>query len=338
MDRAHEWFERHGEAAVFFSRLLPVVRTFISLPAGVARMNFAKFTLYTVLGCLPWSLALAFAGFELGENWHAVDRIMRPFSLLLAVAFAAAAAWWVRRRLRQVRAAGEQSELVDGDESPREPRPTSAPRPSLGRLGRQPSSMSAATDCRPRMDTSMNSSKGTPSSPSTEAMSSRLTPGAKALSFSFFLTEETFMPAARVRADERRGHEQARDAVGVHDRLGHPICPELGMSVRKHAVDHARIHVRLAEPFGGEVGVALGVVPGHVLIEIVEQAGERPRLLRLAEVAGERAHDALDRDQVAQGGLLRDSGPAQRDRGVPIHQPRCSSGRARVARSASCRW
>jgi membrane protein DedA with SNARE-associated domain len=126
MDRAHEWFERHGEAAVFFSRLLPVVRTFISLPAGVARMNFAKFTLYTVLGCLPWSLALAFAGFKLGENWHAVDRIMRPFSLLLAVVFVAAVAWWVRRRLRQVRAAGEQGELVDGDESAREPRPTSS--------------------------------------------------------------------------------------------------------------------------------------------------------------------------------------------------------------------
>jgi membrane protein DedA with SNARE-associated domain len=126
MDRAHDWFERHGEAAVFFSRLLPVVRTFISLPAGVARMNFAKFTLYTVLGCLPWTLALAFAGFKLGENWHAVDRIMRPFSLLLAVAFAAAVAWWVRRRLRQIRAAGEQGELVDGDESAREPRPTSS--------------------------------------------------------------------------------------------------------------------------------------------------------------------------------------------------------------------
>jgi membrane protein DedA with SNARE-associated domain len=126
MDRAHEWFERHGEAAVFFSRLLPVVRTFISLPAGVARMHFAKFTLYTVLGCLPWSLALAFAGFKLGENWHAVDRIMRPFSLLLAVAFAAAVVWWVRRRLRQVRAAGAQGELVDGDESAPEPRPTSS--------------------------------------------------------------------------------------------------------------------------------------------------------------------------------------------------------------------
>lgn len=125
IDRAHEWFERHGEAAVFFSRLLPVVRTFISLPAGVARMNFAKFTLYTILGCLPWSLALAFAGFKLGENWHAVDRVMRPFSLLLATAFVAAVAWWVRRRLRQVRAARGHGEIRDhGDASPRERRPT----------------------------------------------------------------------------------------------------------------------------------------------------------------------------------------------------------------------
>jgi membrane protein DedA with SNARE-associated domain len=127
IDRAHEWFERHGEAAVFFSRLLPVVRTFISLPAGVARMNFAKFTLYTILGCLPWSLALAFAGFKLGENWHVVDRIMRPFSLLLAVAFVVAAAWWIRRRLRQARAVDGNGELPDrGDGSPPEPRPTSS--------------------------------------------------------------------------------------------------------------------------------------------------------------------------------------------------------------------
>jgi membrane protein DedA with SNARE-associated domain len=104
IDRAHEWFERHGEAAVFFSRLLPVVRTFISLPAGVARMNFWKFTLYTVLGCLPWTFALAFAGYKLGENWDTVDRIMRPFSLALALIFLVLLAWWIARRVRKVRA------------------------------------------------------------------------------------------------------------------------------------------------------------------------------------------------------------------------------------------
>ena len=104
LDRAHDWFERYGEAAVFFSRLLPVVRTFISLPAGVVRMNFGKFTLYTVLGCLPWTFALAWLGYELGDRWETVDRIMRPISLVLAVAFAAFAAWFVVHRIRRIRA------------------------------------------------------------------------------------------------------------------------------------------------------------------------------------------------------------------------------------------
>ena len=62
VDRAQEWFERWGELAVFVSRLLPVIRTFISLPAGVARMPFWRFTVYTVLGCLPWTFALAWLG------------------------------------------------------------------------------------------------------------------------------------------------------------------------------------------------------------------------------------------------------------------------------------
>ena len=72
VDRAHQWFERRGELTVFVSRLLPVIRTFISLPAGVARMPFGRFTLYTVLGCLPWTFALAWLGYaarrELGEG------------------------------------------------------------------------------------------------------------------------------------------------------------------------------------------------------------------------------------------------------------------------------
>jgi membrane protein DedA with SNARE-associated domain len=104
LDKAHDWFERYGEAAVFFSRLLPVIRTFISLPAGVVRMNFAKFTLYTVLGCLPWTVALAWLGYELGDRWETVDRIMRPISLVLAVAFTAFIVWFVVRRIRRIRA------------------------------------------------------------------------------------------------------------------------------------------------------------------------------------------------------------------------------------------
>jgi membrane protein DedA with SNARE-associated domain len=105
IDRAHAWFERHGEAAVFFARLLPVVRTFISLPAGVARMNLLRFTIYTVLGCAIWSFAFAVAGYRLGQSWDRIEAVVRPFSLVLAVAFLAAVVWWVASRVRRLRAA-----------------------------------------------------------------------------------------------------------------------------------------------------------------------------------------------------------------------------------------
>jgi membrane protein DedA with SNARE-associated domain len=69
IDWADRWFERHGEATVFFARMLPIVRTFISLPAGVARMPFWRFTLFTTLGCIPWVFMLAFIGKSAGDNW-----------------------------------------------------------------------------------------------------------------------------------------------------------------------------------------------------------------------------------------------------------------------------
>jgi membrane protein DedA with SNARE-associated domain len=105
IDRAEAWFRDHGEAAVFISRLLPVVRTFISLPAGVARMPFGKFTVYTFLGCLPWSFALAWAGLLLGENWETFLRYGRPISYAIAGLSVALIGWWVWRRLRARRAA-----------------------------------------------------------------------------------------------------------------------------------------------------------------------------------------------------------------------------------------
>lgn len=85
LDRAERWFARHGEAAVFFGRLLPVVRTFISLPAGAAEMPAGRFGTYTALGSLPWSAALALAGYELGANWHVVDRWVTRASDVVAV-------------------------------------------------------------------------------------------------------------------------------------------------------------------------------------------------------------------------------------------------------------
>ncbi len=68
--QAEDWFERHGEATVFFTRMLPIVRTFISLPAGVARMRFWRFTAFTLAGCIPWVLMLAIVGREVGDNWE----------------------------------------------------------------------------------------------------------------------------------------------------------------------------------------------------------------------------------------------------------------------------
>ncbi|MFT4049199.1 MAG: DedA family protein [Solirubrobacterales bacterium] len=65
-----QWFEKHGNATVFWARMLPIVRTFISLPAGVAKMPFWKFTLYTFLGCIPWMILLTTIGYYAGENWE----------------------------------------------------------------------------------------------------------------------------------------------------------------------------------------------------------------------------------------------------------------------------
>ena len=108
IERTEAWFARYGEWAVFFSRLLPVVRTFISIPAGIARMNFWKFSVYTFAGSFPWSLGLAYGGFLLGENWESMRAVMRPFDYpILAVIFVAGA-WFVVRRIKALRA--EQSQ------------------------------------------------------------------------------------------------------------------------------------------------------------------------------------------------------------------------------------
>ena len=95
---ADRWFEKYGEATAFFSRLLPVVRTFISFPAGVARMNFAKFVIYSFLGSFPWSAGLAWAG----AVWPPRDirEALRPFDIPIILAILALVAWFVIRNLR----------------------------------------------------------------------------------------------------------------------------------------------------------------------------------------------------------------------------------------------
>jgi len=70
LDWADSWFQRHGDATVFFTRMLPIIRTFISLPAGVARMPFWRFTAFTLAGCIPWVLMLGVIGEQVGDNWE----------------------------------------------------------------------------------------------------------------------------------------------------------------------------------------------------------------------------------------------------------------------------
>jgi len=101
MERADRWFARWGEETAFFSRLLPIVRTFISLPAGIARMNFAKFSLLTFVGSFIWCLALSWAGYVFGARWREVREIMRPLDIPIAILLFAAIVWYVRRHLKR---------------------------------------------------------------------------------------------------------------------------------------------------------------------------------------------------------------------------------------------
>jgi membrane protein DedA with SNARE-associated domain len=82
---ADRWFSRYGEATAFFSRLLPVIRTFVSLPAGVARMPILRFSIYTFLGSFPFSLALAYVGYLLGENWDHLGPYFHRFSMTIGL-------------------------------------------------------------------------------------------------------------------------------------------------------------------------------------------------------------------------------------------------------------
>ena len=97
IELAEEFFRKYGPATAFFSRLLPIVRTFISFPAGVARMPLWKFIAYSTAGALPWSIALVFAGTQLGAHWLDIRHALQPFDLLIAVAVVALVAlfvWW----------------------------------------------------------------------------------------------------------------------------------------------------------------------------------------------------------------------------------------------------
>lgn len=100
LDLADRWFNKYGSWAIFISRLLPVVRTFISLPAGIARTHFVKFLIYTFLGSFLWSVGLAYGGYQLGEHWEQIRTVMRPFDPIIGVLIIALIAFYIYRHLK----------------------------------------------------------------------------------------------------------------------------------------------------------------------------------------------------------------------------------------------
>jgi membrane protein DedA with SNARE-associated domain len=107
LEWADRWFERHGDATVFFTRMLPIIRTFISLPAGVARMPFWRFSLLTLAGCVPWVLMLTLIGKEAGDNWEQWKDNLHYVDYAVAAAIAIAVVWLVVRSRRRSAATGE---------------------------------------------------------------------------------------------------------------------------------------------------------------------------------------------------------------------------------------
>jgi len=103
LEQADRWFTKRGNWSVFISRLLPVVRTFISLPAGIARMKFIPFLVYTFIGSFIWSTGLAYGGYKLGEHWEQLRDIMRPFDPLVIAIVVVLMALYIYRHTRHAK-------------------------------------------------------------------------------------------------------------------------------------------------------------------------------------------------------------------------------------------
>jgi membrane protein DedA with SNARE-associated domain len=101
LEKADRWFGRWGEWAAFISRLLPIVRTFISFPAGVTRARFIPFTVLSFVGSFIWCSLLAWGGYHFGEHWEELRAIMRPFDIPIAIVIVGAFAYYVYRHVRK---------------------------------------------------------------------------------------------------------------------------------------------------------------------------------------------------------------------------------------------
>ena len=101
LDKADHWFARWGDWAAFVSRLLPIVRTFISFPAGVTKMNFPRFVVFTFVGSFIWCALLALGGYFLGSNWETLRAAMRPFDIPIAIAILAGVGYYIYHHVKK---------------------------------------------------------------------------------------------------------------------------------------------------------------------------------------------------------------------------------------------
>jgi membrane protein DedA with SNARE-associated domain len=101
LELADRWFARYGEATVFFSRMLPIVRTFISVPAGIARMPLWRFTLFSILGAIPWVMLLVWGGMQLGDHWLELKHNLRGLDYLIAAVILLGVGLFVWRHVRR---------------------------------------------------------------------------------------------------------------------------------------------------------------------------------------------------------------------------------------------
>lgn len=121
LDRADRWFETRGELTVFIARMIPGVRGFIAIPAGIARMNVWRFSIFTFAGAFPWTLGLAIGGWLLGANYDAIREVTRPFDIPVILGVLAMVIWFVQHRVREIRAESRVAALCappgsEGDE------------------------------------------------------------------------------------------------------------------------------------------------------------------------------------------------------------------------------
>jgi membrane protein DedA with SNARE-associated domain len=101
LDTAERWFSKYGEVTVFFSRMLPIVRTFISLPAGIGKMPFFRFCFFTFIGAIPWNWLLTYIGFKVGEGWEEkYSKYYHDFQLVIAVIIVGGFIWFIAHHVK----------------------------------------------------------------------------------------------------------------------------------------------------------------------------------------------------------------------------------------------